>query len=85
MNVGIGQVILDSVPSLAISLSTNASTVTLAWPGPAIGFNLYSATNLPPSNLLGVTNAVTGQNGNMQVSLPFINTAGQRFFRLRPP
>ena len=83
VNVGVAPVILDSIPSVAIALNTNAPTVTLAWPGPATGFKLYSATNLPASDWLPVTNAATLQNGNFQVVLPLGN--GLRLFRLGSP
>ena len=83
LSVGIAPVILDTVPSLAISLVTNNSTVTIAWPGPATGFNLYSTTNLAPAIWLTNGNAVTKLNGNIQVSLPRGIT--NRFFRLSSP
>ncbi|HZT22163.1 MAG TPA: hypothetical protein VFB55_04575 [Verrucomicrobiae bacterium] len=83
VNVGVAPVILDSVPFLAISLDTNDSNVTVAWPAPAYGFNFYSTTNLAPAVWRPVANVVTNQNGALQVSLPLDN--GVRFFRLSSP
>jgi hypothetical protein len=80
VTVDYSPVILDSVPSLAISLGTNASNVTLAWPGPVGSFTLYSATNLTTAQWLLVTNTASNQSGNVQLVLP-VNAMG-RFFRL---
>jgi len=81
--VGVAPVLLDSVPSLAISLNTNAFTVTVAWPGPANGLGLYSTTNLASLNWLPVAAAVTNRNNNLEVSLPLDRQT--RFFRLSSP
>ncbi|MDE3066255.1 MAG: hypothetical protein KGJ60_01760 [Verrucomicrobiota bacterium] len=83
VNVGVAPVILDSVPFLAISLDTNDSNVTVAWPAPAYGFSFYSTTNLAPAVWRPVANVVTNQNGTLQVSLPLDNGVG--FFRLSSP
>jgi hypothetical protein len=74
-------VILDSVPSLVISNAT--TNVTLLWPAPATGFNLYSTTNLAPANWIKITNSTMTSNRTVQLSQPRTNTAG--FFRLSAP
>jgi Glycosyl hydrolases family 39 len=79
VTVGVAPVILDSVPSLAISLDADHSSLTVAWPGSATGFNLYTTTNLAPANWQPVTNAVASENGNLEAFLPLDKT---RFFRL---
>ena len=83
VGVGVAPVILDSVPSLAAGLAANHSTLTIAWPGPATGFNLYTTTNLVPAAWVPVTNGLTELNGILQVSLPFGNQSA--FFRLSSP
>jgi hypothetical protein len=80
MTVDYSPIILDSVPSLAISLGTNASYVTLAWPGPVGSFNLYSTANLSTAQWQLVTNTGSNQNGNEQVVLPV--DAMSQFFKL---
>ena len=82
ITAGLAPVILDSVPSLAISNSIGAK-ITLLWPTPANGFNLYNATNLSPASWLKITNPLIASNGLMQVSLP--NTNRNIFFRLISP
>jgi len=82
VSVGVAPVILDSVPSLAIS-SASGANVTLMWPAPATGFNLYNSTNLAPANWLRVTNTPANANGNEQVTLPLTNDT--RLFRLSSP
>jgi hypothetical protein len=83
VTVGFAPFILDSVPTLSMSPGTNSSTLAIAWPGPTNGFNLYSTTNLAPANWQPVTNVVTDQNGNLEVSLPQVGQI--RFFRLSLP
>jgi hypothetical protein len=74
-------VILDSVPSLVISNAT--TNVTLLWPAPATGFNLYSTTNLAPANWIKITNSTMIFNSTVQLSQPRTNKAA--FFRLSAP
>jgi hypothetical protein len=64
-------------------LNANPATATLAWPGPADGFHLYSTTNLAGAGWLRATNAVVEENGNLQVSLPL--DGANQFFRLSSP
>jgi hypothetical protein len=73
--------ILDQVPSLAVGNLSNTQ-ITLLWPGPATGLQLYGATNLAPANWFPVTNAVVNSNGIMQVTLPATNMS--HFYRLGP-
>jgi hypothetical protein len=75
-------VILDNVPSLAVSNSDNA-LVTLLWPGPATGFKLYGATNLASATWQQITNGIANSNGVMQITLPATNAS--YFFRLSSP
>jgi hypothetical protein len=82
VTVGLDPVILDGVPSLAISNAGNTK-VTLLWPGPATGFNLYAATNLEPAGWLRITNAATNVTGVLQVTLPRTNES--QFFRMSSP
>lgn len=77
--IGVCPVILDSIPSLLASNSTN-SQLSLLWPAPATGFNLYATTNLVTPAWLKVTNTVTSTNGNLQVILPAVRA--MQFFRL---
>jgi hypothetical protein len=83
VGVGVAPVILDSVPSLAVGPATTNSTLTITWPGPATGFNLYTTTNLGLAAWVRVTNDLTELNGILQVSLPFGNQSA--FFRLSSP
>jgi hypothetical protein len=82
VTVNFAPVILDSVPSLAIS-NAGGTNVTLMWPAPATGFNLYNTTNLAPATWQQITNAVANSNGNDQVTLTLTNTSS--FFRLSSP
>ncbi len=82
VSVNFAPVILDSVPSLAISNASNTN-IMLMWPAPATGFNLYNSTNLAPPNWLKINNAPTTTNGNEQVTLTLTN--GTSFFRLSSP
>ena len=82
VTVNFAPVILDSVPSLAIS-NAGDTNVTLLWPAPATGFNLYNTTNLAPAIWQQITNAVANSNGNDQVTLILTNTGS--FFRLSSP
>jgi hypothetical protein len=81
LTVNYAPVILDSVPVLAISNSVN--NVTLIWPGPANGFNLYGSTNLASPNWQPITNIIFTQAGNLKVTVPLGNT--NQFFRLKSP
>jgi hypothetical protein len=82
ISVGLNPVILDTVPSMAISNSGNAR-VTLLWPGPANGFNLYQTTNLAPTSWVKITNAPSNLTGVVQITLPRTNAA--QFFRISSP
>jgi hypothetical protein len=82
VSVDFAPVILDSVPSLAIS-NAGGTNVTLAWPAPATGFNLYDTTDLVPASWLQITDAPANTNGNEQVTLTLTNDT--HFFRLSSP
>lgn len=75
-------VILDSTPSLFISNSFG-SNITLLWPAPAAGFNLYQNTNLATTNWNKITAPLAISNGTEQVTL--VRSNGISFFRLKSP
>lgn len=71
--------LLTAVPTL--SITHTATSVTLAWPGTAIAFNLLSNTNLASTNWTLVTGNFSATNGLVYAQVPI--TAGSRFFRLQ--
>ncbi|HLK52558.1 MAG TPA: hypothetical protein VKU42_03830, partial [Candidatus Angelobacter sp.] len=75
-------VIVDSIPSLAIS-NSGSTNITVLWPASATGFNLYSAVNLLPASWQKITNPPSASNGVQQITLSNTNTS--LFFRLSDP
>jgi len=69
-------------PTLTIILS--AGSLNLSWPGWAGTFSVYQATNLtPPTLWLPVTNAVSSNNGQFNLTVPI--DSGFQFFNLTSP
>jgi hypothetical protein len=74
-------VILDSIPSLAIS-NSGGTNVAVVWPASA-NFNLYCATNLLAISWQKITNLPSASNGLLQVNV--LDTNASLFFRLSAP
>ena len=71
-------------PALALA-GPVAGDIALSWPAYTMHYHLDVATNLaPPIEWSPVTNVVISQGGSNRVTLT-IDTAGNRFFRLRTP
>lgn len=72
-----------TLPALSVA-NAGTGSLNFAWPGWATNWGLYFATNLtPPVVWLPVTNSVTTNNGQFEVSAPI--SSGTRFFRLSAP
>jgi hypothetical protein len=69
--------------SPALSVSLNGAALVLQWPASAVGFALYTTTNLtPPANWLLATNQAAFVNGQWQISLAN-DALASRFYRLQ--
>jgi hypothetical protein len=69
-------------PALSFGASTNS--LLLGWPGSAVGFSLYTATNLtPPVSWMPATNQPVWGGNQWQVTLPA--NSPNRFYRLQSP
>ncbi len=72
------------LPVPQITMTINAGSMALSWPGWATGWQLYSATNLmPPVVWWPVKNAVGSNDGAFSVTLPM--GLEHQFFRLASP
>ncbi|MDR3456220.1 MAG: glycoside hydrolase family 76 protein [Verrucomicrobiae bacterium] len=72
------------LPLPPLGMTAGAGALVLNWPGWANDWKLYAATNLtPPLAWTLVTNAVSTNNSQFNVSLPM--DANAKFFRLTSP
>lgn len=76
---------LNPPPLLNYSFSSANDQITLTWPALAVGYKLYTSTNLAAgAGWQWVTNSPATNNGSCFVQLP-IRQPGQQFFRLSNP
>ena len=68
-----------------VAQGSSADELVLSWPAPAMGYQLYCATNLaPPVVWILVTTPAAESNGMFYLTIPPTNAAAQ-FFRLVAP
>lgn len=78
-----GSVVTETLPP-PLSIVPSASQLTLSWPAPSTQYTLQQASDLPDTNWLSVTNAITVTNYRNQVILAPPAT-GNAFYRLHGP
>jgi alpha-galactosidase len=72
------------LPRPALNLGSSGGQLSLSWPGWAISYAAYGASNLaPPILWQRVTNLLQTNNGSFNLSLPPAHD--EQFFRLGPP
>ncbi|HTJ00556.1 MAG TPA: LamG-like jellyroll fold domain-containing protein, partial [Dongiaceae bacterium] len=79
-----GNVAAVFLPPPQMSATSGPDTLTLNWPEPANGWELYATSNLvPPVIWARVTNSISSNSGMAMLTLPL--AARQQFFRLVGP